>query len=273
MIAERTIDLRGEWRNFSESDKNRSRAAAVDDLNPELSTNIQSIAFSKNKNLTDRMGKIQNRNANNARDQDINDAYEKIIHYSKKMNLTEDIIRRAKKLYLSFNESLAKDKKLSMKGKKSEPMIVAILYHALRLCRVGRTIAEVSDQVGIDKKTLGKMTRRVADALKNTDEMNSVDSVNPDELLHRFCSYLKANYEIEELATKIVRFIVGYLEGKKPETIAAVAIVMASNLLKKDISEKNVSEVAYVTPATIKNTYKDVEYLLGTIEEQFMKKK
>lgn len=269
MISERTVDLRGEWRNFSESDKDRSRAAAVDDLHPELATSIRSVAFSKNKEQVDRMGKIQNRNANGPKGQDLSDAFQKIQFFANKMNLPESIMRQSRKLYTEFIEELQKDKKIPIKSKKNDPLIVSIIFHALRLCQVPRTMAEVSRLVDMDKKTLSKVINKVSAVIKNVDGMKNVEVVGAEKLVYRFCSFLQGDSgisEIEYLAGRIAEFLNPHLEGRKPETIAAVSIVTAANLLKKNVSEKDVARVANVALATIKNTHKDIEIHMSAIE-------
>jgi transcription initiation factor TFIIIB Brf1 subunit/transcription initiation factor TFIIB len=58
-MSERVIDEGREWRNFSDSDKDRSRAEGVDEFINELTTDI-----SRAPNLSGdlaRMSKVQNR--------------------------------------------------------------------------------------------------------------------------------------------------------------------------------------------------------------------
>lgn len=266
VISERVIDLRNEWRNFSESDKNRSRAAAVDDYITDLSTDIASIPFSENKEKTDRMSKIQRRNALSSEGKVLYDIASSINRYSEMLRLSNDIREKAKFIYKELYELSSKDKKYKMKGLKSSEMVVAVIYRALKERRISRTMKELSLETGVDEKKMKKYTSKINSILKSDNGV-----IDLDALVTRFCSYLNLNYKIEMLSIRIANFLRPKLEGKKPETITAVAIYMAALITKAPISEKEIANATHLSATTIKNVYKDVEIHQAQFEEEYSK--
>lgn len=265
VISERVIDLRNEWRNFSDSDKNRSRAAVVDEYITDLSTDIASIPFSENKEKTDRMSKIQRRHALSAEGKVLYDIASSINRYSEILRLSNDIREKAKFIYKELYE-LSKDKKYKMKGLKTSEMVVAVIYRALKECHVSRTMKELSLETGVDEKKMKKFTSKINTILKSD---NSV--IDLDALVTRFCSYLDLDYKIEMLSIRIANFLRPKLEGKKPETISAVAIYMAALITKSSITEKEIANATHLSATTIKNVYKDVEIYQAQFEDEYSK--
>jgi transcription initiation factor TFIIB len=85
-------------------------------------------------------------------------------------------------------------------------------------------------------------------------------AASTDDYVARFCSHLDLEHSIRSKAIEVVQLATekGILAGKSPLSIAAAAIYMICQLYNVDKSERDISPVAGVSEATIKNAYKDL---------------
>eukprot|EP00029_Vermamoeba_vermiformis_P011580 TRINITY_DN6401_c0_g1_i1.p1 TRINITY_DN6401_c0_g1~~TRINITY_DN6401_c0_g1_i1.p1 ORF type:complete len:313 (-),score=68.79 TRINITY_DN6401_c0_g1_i1:198-1136(-) len=257
VMSERVIDEGREWRNFSDSDKDRSRAEGVDEFINELTTDI-----SRSPNATGdlaRMSKVQNRIALDSNARNLVSAFEKIGHYAEVMKLPNNIRNKAKSLYKQFEEKRSK----TMRGTKKEAIIAAVLYMACKEELVPRTFKELAKETGIKEKDIRKFYRNLAALLPKT--VNTAQAVSPVDLVNRFCSKLKLPHEIVTAACAVADKATPQLEGKSPSSIAAASILMVTKLSDQKRWEKDIAEAASISPTTIRNVYKEMQMLPGLL--------
>ena len=95
--------------------------------------------------------------------------------------------------------------------------------------------------------------------LPSTDTYQTTTSTNAKDLCLRYCSQLGLNRQqfvkvSQGLAEKMST--VGDLAGRSPLSVAAACIYMASYLLGKPKTPKEISQVAGVSDGTIRTAYK-----------------
>ncbi len=138
-------------------------------------------------------------------------------------------------------------------------MTAAALYAACRQCGVPRTLDEVADSSGVDRKDIGKTYRFLSRELK----LNLMP-LQPQDYLSRFCRKLDLGEGTEREALDILRRIKeqGLTSGRGPTGIAAAIIYITTLLEEDDRTQSDVAAVAGVTEVTIRNRYKEmVEHL------------
>jgi transcription initiation factor TFIIIB Brf1 subunit/transcription initiation factor TFIIB len=106
------IDQGSEWRNFADSDKDRSRAQEYDPLFDSLAsqTTITEQAFnSDNTKSGAGLSRVQKRVGMNTNQRNFIQAIEKINQFGELLQFTEHIKNRAKKIYKRFSDSKKKN--------------------------------------------------------------------------------------------------------------------------------------------------------------------
>jgi len=255
VLSERIIDLGSEWRNFSESDKDRSRAFQVDEFIGELSTDISRTTFGSNKHGGElgKMPRVQNRMALGPQSRNLVSAFEKIAHLSEVLNFPQNIKNRAKSLYKQFEEKRTR----TMRGNKKEAVIAAILYMACKEEQVPRTFKELSKETGIKEKEIRKFYRSLTQLLPKTEGLST--AVSPVDLVNRFCSKLNLSHEIVTAASSVAEKVIPLLEGKSPSSIAAASILLVTKLSDQKRLEKDIADAASISATTIRNVFKEMQ--------------
>jgi len=268
VVGDRIIDIRSEWRNFSDSLKDPSRASRVNEWLPSggLSTEISREVTIPNPDregmaVTSTGSKIaqwQKRIQLTQTDQNLLAGFEKISQIAEILDLPQLIKNKAKELYSMFESKRNK----SMRCKK-DSIVAAILYMACKEEHVPRTFKEISRETGITEKEIRKYYRAINKILpKGTGNRTSAA-----DLVGRFCSKLKLAHDVMSKATSIAENAAQFLEGKSPSSIAAASILMATKLSGEKRWEKDIAQAASISPTTIRNVYKEMlpfqEHLLG----------
>jgi transcription initiation factor TFIIB len=262
VMEQRTIDPGIEWRNFSESDKDRSRAQQVDEFTDDLVTGVsQNFMGSKLGDTLDntqmRLSRLQQRQSTS--DKMMVNAYERISHFSDYLRLASDIKNRAKVIFRSLDEE--KLRKPLRTGKK-DALFVALLYLACKQENAPRTFKELSTSTHMAEKDIRKYYRQLLVALPAESTL-AATAVSPADLVTRFCSKINLPDIIATIAAEVARKAAPKLEGKGPGSIAAAAIYLAlRGLSNSDASvkgwDREIASAAHISVTTIRNTHRDM---------------
>ncbi len=142
-----------------------------------------------------------------------------------------------------------------VRGRSMESVVAGALYAACRRHEVPRTLDELSEASGIDKKEIGRTYRFV------TRELGiRILPSNPVDYLARFASALKLNAETQSRAVDILEKAQNseLTSGRGPTGIAAASLYVAALMNNEKRTQREVADVAGVTEVTIRNRYKEL---------------
>ena len=151
-----------------------------------------------------------------------------------------------------------------VRGRSMESVVSGALYAACRRNELPRTLDEMSEASGIDKKEIGRTYRFI------TRELNvKILPSNPIDYMARFSSSLTLSPETQSRAIKILeRARLNELtSGRGPTGIAAAALYIASLINGEKRTQREVADVAGVTEVTIRNRYKELVDILELEKE------
>lgn len=151
-----------------------------------------------------------------------------------------------------------------VRGRSMESVIASATYAACRKFEVPRTLDELSEASGINKKEVGRTYRYVTRELS----INVLPS-NPIDYIPRFISSLGLSAKTQSKAVEIIEMTqeAGLTSGRGPTGIAAAALYLAALINGEKRTQREVADVAGVTEVTIRNRYKELLEKLDLEEE------
>jgi len=156
-----------------------------------------------------------------------------------------------------------------VRGRSMESVVAGALYAACRRHDVPRTLDELSEASGIEKKEIGRTYRFVTRELGIT-----ILPSNPADYIARFASALKLSAETQSKSIEILEDAqkAELTSGRGPTGIAAAALYVAALMHGEKRTQREVADVAGVTEVTIRNRYKELLDKLK-LEKEIKKKK
>ena len=157
-----------------------------------------------------------------------------------------------------------------VRGRSMESVVAGALYAACRRHEVPRTLDELSEASGIDKKEIGRTYRFI------TRELGiRILPSNPVDYIPRFASALKLNAETQSKAVEILEEAqkAELTSGRGPTGIAAASLYVAALINNEKRTQREVADIAGVTEVTIRNRYKELLRelkLKGEIKKKFL---
>jgi len=142
-----------------------------------------------------------------------------------------------------------------VRGRSMESVVAGALYASCRRHEVPRTLDEMSEASGIEKKEVGRTYRFI------TRELGiQIIPSNPADYIPRFASALKLNPETQSDAVEIIEKAQSeeLTSGRGPTGIAAAALYVAALIHGEKRTQREVADVAGVTEVTIRNRYKEL---------------
>ena len=120
---------------------------------------------------------------------------------------------------------------------------------------IPRTLNEVSEVTGIDKKRVAKNFKYVSRNL-NIRTL----PIDPMNYVARFASELKLDPQTQTKALDIVQVATKeeITSGRSPKGIAAGALYIASKIHNERKTQAEIAKVADVTEVTVRNSYKEL---------------
>ena len=266
VIEERVVDFDQEHREFdSEQGEKRRRAGAPlswTKFDRGLGTDVgqkQDIykLSGKERNKFFRLRKWQYR-MSTAIERNLKLALAELKRVSSYLKLPKSVEEEAARIY-----TLAVQRGL-VRGRSMESVVAGALYAACRRHEVPRTLDELSEASGIDKKEIGRTYRFI------TRELGiRILPSNPVDYLARFASALKLNAETQSRAVEILEQAQNseLTSGRGPTGIAAASLYVAALLNNEKRTQREVADVARVTEVTIRNRYKELLKKLNLMEK------
>jgi len=257
VIEDKMVDFTQEWREF-ESDVSQSRRRTgapmtYTQYDQGIGTEVGRKADlyqlgGKNKNKFFRLRKWQYR-ISTAIERNLKLALAELKRVSSFLKLPKSVEEEAARIY-----TLAVQRGL-VRGRSMESVVAGALYAACRRHEVPRTLDELSEASGIEKKEIGRTYRFVTREL----QINILPS-NPADYIARFASALNLSAETQSKAIEIIEQAqkAELTSGRGPTGIAAAGLYVAALINGEKKTQREVADVAGVTEVTIRNRYKEL---------------
>jgi len=272
VVEEKMVDFTQEWREFdSESAERRRRTGAPStytQYDQGLGTEVGQKADiyrlgGKAKNKFFRLRKWQYR-ISTAIERNLKLALAELKRVSSFLKLPKSVEEEAARIY-----TLAVQRGL-VRGRSMESVVAGALYAACRRHDVPRTLDELSDASGIEKKEIGRTYRFITRELAI-----KILPSNPADYIARFTSSLRLSAETQSKAIEILEQAMKseLTSGRGPTGIAAAALYVAALINGEKRTQREVADVAGVTEVTIRNRYKELLDKLNLEKEMKKQKK
>ncbi len=266
VVEQDMVDFDQEWREFdpekAEEKRRTGAPMSYTQFDQGLGTNVgrKSDLYQlqgKSKNKFFRLRKWQHR-ISTAIERNLKLALSELKRVSSYLKLPESVDEEASRIY-----TMAVQKGL-VRGRSMESVVAGALYAACRRHGVPRTLDEISEAAGIDKKEIGRTYRFVTREL----DIKILPS-NPADYIPRFSSSLELSAEAQSRAVEIIERAQDeeLTSGRGPTGIAAAALYVSALLNQEKRTQREVADVAGVTEVTIRNRYKELLEELGLEEE------
>ncbi|MGV8162725.1 MAG: transcription initiation factor IIB [Candidatus Nanoarchaeia archaeon] len=266
VLEDKMVDFDQEWREFdSEAAATKRRTGApmsYTQFDQGLGTEVGSKSDfyklgGKNKSKFFRLRKWQQR-ISTAIERNLKLALAELKRVSSYLKLPGSVEEEASRIY-----TLAVQRGL-VRGRSMESVVAGSLYAACRRHDVPRTLDELSEASGVEKKEIGRTYRFI------TRELGiKILPSNPSDYIARFASSLRLSPEAQTKSVEIIEKAqnVELTSGRGPTGIAAAALYVAALLNGEKRTQREVADVAGVTEVTIRNRYKELLEELGLEKE------
>lgn len=263
VIDENIIDSGPEWRAFDadQRDKRARTGAPIKFTKPNkgLSTeidqynrDIRGVKISaKSRAQMYRLRKWHKRTSiSSSMERNLAIALSELERTSSQLKLPDNIREAAAHLYRKAVE------KGLIRGRLIESVVAAVIYTVCRQYGIPRTLDEIAESSGINKKEIGRTYRFL-----KRDLGISMPLTNPVHYVPRFSSELGLSGEVQEKAREILEKAIGsgLISGRGPTGVAAAAVYIAGVLMGERKTQKEVADIAGVTEVTIRNRYRELK--------------
>jgi transcription initiation factor TFIIB len=270
VIEDKLVDFSQEWRDFEGGDESKRRGGspltytqADQGLGTQVGTSSDlGILSGKDRQKFYRLQQWQRR-VSTAIERNLRLALTEIKRISSILNLPDSIEEEAARIYtIGVQRGL-------VRGRSMEQVVAGTIYITCKRNDIPKTLEEIGDVTGIDKKEIAKNARFVARQLNL-----KVLPISPVSYIARFSSSLKVKPSTQTTAVKLIEKCqkIGLTSGKSPKGIAAASIYIASLLNAERKTQSKISEVSGVTEVTIRNRYKELVKALQ-LEKEIRKSK
>jgi len=270
VIEDKLVDFGQDWREFDGSDASKRRGGAPltytqadQGLGTQVGTSSDLGSLSGiNRQKFYRLQQWQRR-VSTAIERNLRMALTEIKRIASILNLPDSIEEEAARIYtMGVQRGL-------VRGRSMEQVVAGTIYITCKRNDIPKTLEEIAEITGIDKKEIAKNARFVARQLQL-----KVLPVSPISYIARFASDLRVKPSTQTSAVKLIEKAqsVGLTSGKSPKGIAAASIYVASLLNAERKTQSRISEVSGVTEVTIRNRYKELVRALK-LEEEIKKSK
>jgi len=261
VVDESVVDLGDDTRSFNMAElQAKSRTGIAYD--PRVSDNLRtSVGTSSDfgrlsKRSRDTMRRISKKQnwVSSSLETNLKIAMSNLQILASYLKLTEVVEKEAAEIYRA-----ALRKKLTQK-RSIEHLLAGAVYIACRVHDTPKTLEEVSESSGIDKKTLAKTYKLIA------RELNIIMTpIDPIEFVGRFCNELKLSEKTRTKAIDLIHEVQlkHLISGKSPITVAATSLYLAGLMNGEKRTQKRVAEIAGSTETTLRNTIKNFEASLS----------
>ncbi len=267
VMEDNMIDTTQDWRAFdSEQKEKRARTGAPlthkrhdKGLSTEIGKGVTELfrVPAKKRSQFFRIRKWQKRLLT-SKDRNLSFALGELERLVSYLGLPKTLHEEAAQLY---EKALSKG---FIRGRSIESIIAAIVYSLCREYGSPRTLTEISQASGIEKRELGRTYRYISRKMKMKIIPSSAETYIP-----RFASMLGLSDKVQMKAIEILKKSKekDVISGKGPTGCAAAAIYIASVLEGERRTQRGVADTVGVTEVTIRNRYKEIVEALGIERE------
>lgn len=262
VISDKILDPGPEWRAFDSDQRDkRSRAGAPITLtihDKGLSTMIDwRDKDSYGKSLTSkkraqiyRLRKWQRRiRVFDASERNLAFALSELERMASQIGLSRNIREASALLYRKAVESQL------IRGRSIESMTGAALYAVCRKYNIPLTLDEVASVARASKKEIARSYRFLSNEL-----MLKVLPTDPVNYVPRLIAKLDLDGAVQKKSIEIIKFAgsEGLTSGRGPTGVAAAAVYIASILMDRKRTQRDIANAASVTEVTVRNRYKEL---------------
>ncbi len=147
-----------------------------------------------------------------------------------------------------------------IRGRPIETVVQAVIYAACREAGMPRTLDEISNISGLQKKEIGRAYRVISHELGL-----KIPLTDPISYVPRYVTALKLSGEAQEKSIVLLKDAMkkGLVSGRSPTGVSAAAVYIAGALAGERRTQKEVADVAGVTEVTIRNRYRELKEQLN----------
>ncbi len=151
-----------------------------------------------------------------------------------------------------------------VRGRSMESVIAALLYAVCRELGTPRTLEEIAEASGVDRREIGRTYRYIARELHVR-----ILPADPQHYIPRFASILGLGDKVQVRAVDILSKAKknDITSGKGPTGVAAAALYIAAVLQDEKRTQREIADCVGVTEVTIRNRFKEIVEKLGIQEE------
>lgn len=248
VIEENMIDFNKEWKDFDDKEEKRTRVGApltYTKPNQGLGTqigNYKDFQKAKQKNKLIRMMRWQYRLT--TLEKNLKLALAHLKQMSSFLKLPAFIEEEAARIYTIIA------KNGFIKGRTIEFIMVGALYASCRKHDLPRTLDELSEASGFDKKEIIKSCKFISRTLSL-----KFLPTKPINFISKFASKLNITPETESNAINILEEAdeKGIINGKAPTGMVAASLYIATLLNCEKRTQREIADVVGVTEVTIRN--------------------
>jgi len=155
-----------------------------------------------------------------------------------------------------------------VRGRSMESVIASLLYAVCREMGTPRTLEEIAEASGVERREIGRTYRYIARELRIR-----ILPAPPQDYVPRFASMLGLSDKVQAKAIQILKEAKKneVTSGKGPTGVAAAALYIAAVLEGEKRTQREIADAIGVTEVTIRNRFKELVEKLG-IEEEVEKK-
>ncbi|MFH0875463.1 MAG: TFIIB-type zinc ribbon-containing protein [archaeon] len=272
VVDDKLFDFGQEWRDFEpeSAEKHRRTGAPLTYTQEDrgLGTNVgnKTDLFKLNKKDQNKFYRLRlwQRRVSTAIEANLRIAISEIKRIASVLNLPKYVEEEVARIY---TEAVQRE---LVRGHSTEAVVAGVVYAVLRMYDIPKTLNEVSEVTGIDKKRLAKNFKYVSRKL-NIRTL----PIDPLNYISRFASELALGAETQTKAIDIIQKAreEQLVSGRSPKGLAAGALYIASKIHSEKKTQAEIAKVADVTEVTVRNTYKELTSNLDFLNDEMEKAK
>lgn len=258
IVAVDRLDRGPEWRSFTEDERTRERTGAPltrsrhdRGLSTEVGTHGDVLRLKGRKRRQFTRLRRQHKRTTIGSKSERNQVYAftEIRRMVSQLDLPESIRESACRLF----ESAQKEDLL--RGRSLEGFAAAAVYATCRTRSISRTISEVTEVARADREEW-----TVAYDAMNQKLGLPTGPIHPREYVPRFANELDLPMPVEVRARELTEEArdTGIDNGRNPCGVAAACLYAAGKEFDANVTQGQVSEIAGVTPVTLRSTYHEL---------------
>jgi transcription initiation factor TFIIB len=266
VLEEEILDTSKEWRAFSSQEKNDKRRVgspitytkADKGLRTQIGYNGEMNKVSGSKRSQYYRMKKWDKRLSNSKSRGLQKALSQLQRISSDLKLPESVYEESARLIEKAQEEGI------VQGRGIDATVGAVVYLVARKQNVPRTLDEVTNQVPIKKRKLGKTYRHTARELGM-----QIKPGRPEEFIPRYASELGLSGEVQARARHVIKQAreKEAMAGRSPTGMVAAALYIASKLEGEKLTQREIADQVGVTSVTVRKNYKDLVEALGIEQE------